>query len=210
MSIEEVDDVIAVSNDDQVIAAEEDEGIIADDDDTSGDEDDEELTSLAIHVDVLDKNPKVGDEVRVKITVTNWGDNSADNVQAGFSFVDLGENPDSSFKLVDDGGYAVTPYDGGYVVDFGFMAAGETEEVILVFLATQRGTKKIVASVTSDDSIMEPDSYYDTNITVSGDSSSADNSKAKSSASKTLPATGNPLALLALALFCIVPYYRRR
>lgn len=178
----------------------------------SGEDDDESsenLTSIAIRVDVLDK-VKVGDLFRLKVTVINWGDYPADNVQAGFSFTDLLENPDSSFILVDDGGYAVFPYDGGYVVEFGFLGAGESQDVILTFLATEAGTKKIFALVTSDNSIMEPDNYFDTTITVSGDDSGSGNNNEVSAANELLP-TGNPIAILAMALLCcIVPLYRRK
>lgn len=172
---------------------------------TSG-SDSSNLTSIAINVDVLDKNIKAGDKVRIKITVTNWGNKPANDVQAGFGITDHQGNPDSTFKLVDDGGYAVIPYDGGYVIDYGFLGAGDSKSVIITFLATEPGTKLITAIVTSDNSIQEPDSQFEGNITV-GEASA---NKAKASSAKTLHETGNPLALLALSLFCIVPYYRRK
>jgi hypothetical protein len=204
-------DELAVDNTDETIAVDEDETLAADDDDapaadaTGEDGDDTQLTSVGIRVDILDKNIKVGDKVRVKITVVNFGDYPANNVKAGFSFTDLMENPDNSFKLLNGDEYALTEADGGYEIDFGFLGAGDTKEVILLFLATEAGTKKIFSLVTSDDSIMEPDSYFDTTITVG--ESAANN---KVSAAKTLPEAGNPLALLAIALFCLVPLYRRK
>lgn len=169
---------------------------------------DDEMTSIAIRVDVLDKNIKVGDKVRVKVSVVNWGKYPTDNVIAGFSFTDLRDNPDSSFKLLDGQDLALTEADGGYEIDFGFLDAGDTKEVILTFLATEAGTKRIYALVDSDNSIMEPDNYFDTTVTVS--ENAADNNMNKVSAAKTLPEAGNPLALLAIALCCIVPLYRRK
>ncbi len=208
LAVDNADGTIAVSeNPDEVLAAEENTQTQASEASAAAtDSDTSNLTSISINVEVLDKNIKVGDKVRVKITVTNWGDYPADDVLAGFSFTDLQENLDTSFKFIDDGSYDVTQADGGYEIGFGFLGAGDTKSVVLTFLATEAGTKKIFALVTSDDSIQEPDSQFETNITVSANSAS----NAKASTSKTLPATGNPLALLALSLFCIVPYYRRK
>ncbi len=176
------------------------------------DENAEDLTSLAINVEILDKNIKAGDEFRVKITVENFGENPAENVVAGFSFTDLADNPDSSVQLVDDGGYAVTAADGGFFVDYGFLDAGDYEEVILTFLASQSGEKMIYAAVTADNVIMEPTNYFETTFTVGENSNAAGNTKAgnadKVSSAKTA-STGNPLALLGLALCGLVPYYRR-
>lgn len=208
LAIDNADETIAVSEDsDEPLAAEENTEIQdVEEPPTTTVGDESNLTSIAINVEVLDKNIKVGDKVKVKVTVINWGDYPANDVVAGFSFVDLQENLDSSFKFIDDGRYAVSQADGGYEVDFGFLGAGDTKSVVLTFLATEEGTKYIVALVTSDNSIQEPDSQFNTTITVSANSTS----NAKASTSKTLHATGNPLALLALSLFCIVPYYRRK
>ena len=205
-------DSIAVSEEDNapVAAAEDEETQSAQDADVAtADGGSSNLTSLAVKVDVLDKNPKAGDEVRFKITVSNLGDYPANNVMVGFAITDLQGNPDSSFELVDDGGYAVEPYDGGYVADFGFLGAGDTQSIVVTFLATEPGTKLFAAIVTSDDSIQEPDSEFAGNITI-GETSANNANKAKAASAETLPATGNPLALLALSLFCIVPYYRRK
>lgn len=206
LAVDDVNDAIAVDEDDDTVSDEED----GEDEDAVGaspDDEDSDLTSLAITAEVLDKNPKAGDNVRVRVTVTNWGDNPADNVLAGFGFLDMEGNPDVSFRLVDDGGYDVSEADGGYEIDFGFLGAGESQDVILTFLATEAGTKQIVAIVTSDNSILEPDSMFNTTVTVGENPQSK--AKAASSA-KSLPATGNPLALLALSLFCLVPYCRRK
>lgn len=163
-------------------------------------------TSLSVKVEILDKDVKVGDKFRVKISVKNVGENHAENVVAGFSFTDLEENMDGSFKLVDDGGYLVSPFDGGYIIEIGFLGAGDYEDVILTFLATEPGKKLVFASVAADNAVDIPLSFDNTTITVGEDS----NINNKAGASKTLPATGNPLALLAIALICIVPYCRRR
>ena len=209
IAVSDVDEPVAVADDDAALAAADDnEDLEATGDE--GDDGDETLTSVAIRVDVLDKNPKVGDNVKVKVTVTNWGDVPAENVIAGFSFVDLNENIDGSFKLVDDGGYAVTEVDGGYVIDFGYLDAGESSEVILTFLATEEGQKTIVSLVQADNAIMEPDSYFNTTITVGPKSQAANGADKVSSAAKEMHATGNPLVLLAMALCCIVPCYRRK
>lgn len=193
----------------ETIAADENDGILtaSEDDEQTAEEDvaDDPTTSLGIKVEVLDKNIKAGDTFRLKVSVKNLGNAPANNVLAGFSFVDLYENLDTSFKLVDDGGYAITPADGGYEIEFGFLDAGDTKDVILTFLATESGTKKIVSLVTSDDSILEPDSEYETTITVGEKASSA-----KAASAKTLHETGNPLALLAIALCCMVPFIRRK
>lgn len=209
LEIADADESIALSEEtDEPLAAEQDAEVLAASEQDSSSEDSKDSTSLDIKVEVLDKNPKVGDEIRVKITVKNTGKNPANDVLAGFSFTDLYENPDFSFKLVDDGGYDVSSAEGGYEVNFGFLDAGDTKEVIFTFLATEAGTKKIFSNVVSDNSELEPESEDSVTFTVSEKSS--ESTKAKASTSKTLHATGNPLALLALALFCLVPYYRRK
>ena len=111
------------------------------------------------YIKFLDKNIKVGDQFRVKVSVENFGEYPAEDVVAGFSFLDRFGNPDFSNKLVDDAGTALTEVDGGYILEFGFLAPGETQSVILKFLATEPGEKIIVAAVTADNTIMEPDSY---------------------------------------------------
>lgn len=201
LAVEDVSETIAVDDDSDDQAAPEEE--------TTATGEDLDTTSLSVKVEVLDKNIKVGDQFRVKISVKNIGKNHAEDVIAGFAFTDLKENMDSSFKLVDDGGYAVSPFDGGYLIEFGFLGAGDYENVILTFLATEAGEKHIFASVAADNSVDVPSSFDNTTITVSADSEdNANNDKA--AASKALPATGNPLALLAIALVCIVPYCRRK
>lgn len=208
----DVSDNLAVGDANENIPLSDDSDI----EETPGEEEtttgvDYEETSLSVKVEVLDKDIKVGDKFRVKISVKNIGENHAEDVVAGFSFTDLQENMDNSFKLVDDGGYAVSPFDGGYIVEFGFLGAGDYEDVILTFLATEAGEKHIFASVSADNSVDVPSSFDNTTITVSADSeNNIDNNNVKSAASKALPATGNPLALLAIALVCIVPYCRKR
>ncbi|WP_405268186.1 hypothetical protein [Methanobrevibacter sp.] len=212
LAIDNGDEDIAVTEDpDDVLAVDEEEQPlqVGEDAETAGAAADaEDLTDISIKVDVLDKNIKAGDEFRVKVTVTNDGNNPAENVVAGFAFIDLLEDPDPSFQLVDDNGYAVYPYDGGFIVEFGFLDVGESQDVILTFLATESGEKMIVAGVGADNSdINYPGSYYNTTITV-GESSNPSNNKDKVSSAKTA-STGNPLALLGLALCGLVPYYRR-
>lgn len=169
----------------------------------------EPLTSVAVRVEVLEKNIKVGDQFRVKVSVENFGEYPAEDVVAGFSFLDRFGNPDFSNKLVDDAGTALTEVDGGYILEFGFLAPGETQSVILKFLATEPGEKIIVAAVTADNTIMEPDSYSNASFIISENPNIAKHTE-KIAEAKTLPATGNPLALLALGLLCLVPCLRRR
>lgn len=224
LAVDDVDESIAINEDvDEPIAATDAEETLtaADDDETltvgeenasSGDE--QKLASLGIRVEVLDKNVKVGDKFRVKVTIINGGDIPAQSVAAGLSFTDLSENPDATFKLVDNGGHAVQDAETGWIINLDYLEAGATEEVILTFLSTESGTKYIVADVNADNSIPEQDSETNTTITVGENSNSAgnavtNNAKSKAVASKSLHATGNPLALLALALCCMVPYYRR-
>lgn len=164
----------------------------------------DEGTDVDIKVVVLDKNPKVGDKVRVKLILTNLGSNDAKNVKAQFSFTDIYENLDASFKLIDSD-HDVDEVDGGYIVTLDSLAGEGTEEILLTFLATASGEKRVFADVFADNA-MEVHYANDT-FTVSESSSS--NGNAQSRAAKTMHATGNPLALLALSLFCIVPYYRR-
>ena len=180
----------------------------ADESESTGDE--QTLASLGIRVEVLDKNIKVGDKFRVKVTIVNGGKIPAESVAAGFSFTDLLENPDATFKLVDNGAHAVEEAETGWVINMDYLEAGATEEIILTFLATESGTKYIVADVNADNSIPEHDSETNTTITVGENSNSAgDAAKVKASAAKEMYATGNPLALLALSLICVIPFYRR-
>ena len=93
-----------------------------------------------------------------------------------------------------------------------FLGPNESESVTLTFLAPEPGKKMIFASVSGDnvDSSEEAsDAYTNTTITVVADET-ADNSHAKHYSSSKMLATGNPLALLALALLVLVPYCRRR
>ena len=220
LAVDNVDQAIEVTEDaDETLGADEEaETLQANQDEEPLDPADDfgdDMTSIGIRVDVLDKNIKAGDNFRVKITVENWGENPAENVVAGFSFVDALENLDSSVKLVSSNGYALTSIDGGFFVEFGFIGAGDTKEAIITFMSTENGQKMIVAAATADNVIMEPDNYCNTTFTV-GDSSVSSSSsvsnnndnKNKVSSAKTA-ATGNPLALLGLALFGLVPYCRR-
>ncbi len=197
LAVENVDDAIAVSEDAEPLTVESDEESV------TADGVDSETTSLSVEVEVLDKNVKVGDTFRVKVTVRNTGENHAESVVAGVAFGDLNEKLDASFKLVDDDGYEVYTENGVYVIPLGFLGAGDYEEIVLTFMATEPGEKIIAATVLAENS--EEISVANTTITVSGDSSNH-----AAAASKTLPATGNPLVLLAIALICIVPYCRRK
>ena len=203
-------DVEKIAVDEQTAPVEqtEDETLLADAEDESGDSPGQ--TSCSVKIEVLDKNIKVGDEFRVKITATNLGPNDAYDAQVGVSFADLQGNIDGSFKLIDDGTYDITEADGGYVIGFGDIMNGESSDVILTFLATESGKKIIVAAVGGDN--IERNDLVFANTTISvADSGNNDNSadNKQKSAAKTMPAAGNPLALLALAVFTIVPFYRR-
>lgn len=208
LAIDNADETIAVSeNNDEPLAAEENTETLAasEDDQTLSSATTSDGTDVDIKVIALDKNPKVGDKVRIKIILTNLGSNDAKNVEAQFSFSDIYENVDATFKLVDST-HKVDEIDGGYVIKLDSLAGASTEEIIITFIATTSGTKHVDASVFSDNS-MEVHYANDT-FTVSESSNS--NKNAQSSVSKTMHATGNPLALLALSLFGIVPYYRRK
>lgn len=112
--------------------------------------------------------------------------------------------------MIDDRTYDITEADGGYVIGFGDIMNGESSDVILTFLATESGKKIIVAAVGGDN--IERNDLVFANTTISvADSGNNDNSadNKQKSAAKTMPAAGNPLALLALAVFTIVPFYRR-
>ena len=213
---EEADEPLTANEDTQPLQASEDTEPLQASEDTEtvgADDTPDDLTDLSIKVDVLDKDIKAGDEFKVKVTVTNNGNYPAEDVQAGFSFLTILGDPDDSFELVDDNGYDATPYDDGFIVEFGFLDAGDSEYVILTFLATESGEKMIVAGVSADNAnYTNPDSYCNTTFTVgessNSNSNSADN-KVKASSAKTAT-TGNPLALLGLAFCCLVPYCRRR
>ena len=198
LTLENDDEAIAVSEDTEPLAAQSDE-------ETATSDVSYDNTTLSVKVEVLDKNVKVGDTFRVKVTVRNTGENHAENVIAAVAFADLNEKQDKSFKLVDDDDYNVQSEDGLFLIPIGFLGSGDYEEVILTFLATEPGEKIVAAAVLADNMDFSPDMVDNTTITVSEDSSNH-----AAAASKTLPATGNPLALLAIALICIVPYCRRK
>ena len=220
LSAADSEDVIAATADDDALAASEsaDETLGATQDDATAAENSNsdptegiDTTFCSIKIDVLDKNYKVGDKVKVKITVTNTGIIPAEDVLVGLSFSDLQGNPDTSFKLIDDGKYAISNVEGGYEIEFGHLEPNDSQTIILTFLATQPGQKIIYASVTGDnvDSSKEAfDSYANATITVVADEGAAGG--VEQSSSKML-ATGNPLAILALALLTLAaPYCRRR
>ena len=210
LAVDNSDETLALSEEaNEPLAAQENEEVLAADSSasTTG-ADSSKSPKLTVDVEILDKNIKVGDKFRVKVTVKNTGNGPANSVAAGFSFTDLLENPDASFKLVDKGSAAVMSADSGYQINIDYLGAGETEEFVLTFLATESGTKYIFADVASDESEGHQDDATNTTITV-GENSDSSNGNVKASAAKTMHATGNPLALLALSLLCIVPYYRR-
>lgn len=202
-------DVEKIAVDEQTAPVEqtEDDALLADAEDESGDSPGQ--TSCSVKIEVLDKNIKVGDEFRVKITATNLGPNDAYDAQVGVSFADLQGNIDGSFILIDDGEYDITEADGGYVIGFGDIINGESTSIILTFLATESGEKIIVADI-GGDNIEENDLVFaNATISVADNGNNYNSTDKHKSAAKTMPATGNPLALLALAVFAIVPYYRR-
>ena len=220
LSASDSEDVVAVTVDDDALAASEsaDDALGATQDDAAaaGNSNSDptegiDTTFCSIKIDVLDKNYKVGDKVKVKITVTNIGIIAAEDVLVGLSFTDLQGNPDTSFKLIDDGKYAISNVEEGYEIEFGHLEPNESQTIILTFLATQPGQKIVHASVTGDnvDNSKEAfEAYANATITVVADEGAAGD--VKHSSSKML-ATGNPLAILALALLAlVVPYCRRR
>ncbi|WP_407377615.1 hypothetical protein [Methanobrevibacter sp.] len=194
--VDENDDALAASSSEEDIAEPEEEYA-----DSSG------KTSVSVKVEVLDKNVKVGDTFKVKLTVTNQGLNPTEDLVVAFSFADVQQNLDTSFKLVDDGTVDVTEGDGGYIVDFGYLGAGETQDVILTFLATTSGDKYIFASASGSNVEENGLNYANTTFTVS---EAGDVKEDVANVSKSMPAAGNPLALLALAILGILPYYRRK
>lgn len=206
LEIDNVDEAVSVDDDGTDDELEEDEGDYEDDpDEVDGAEDEEESTTCAISIDVLDK-PVAGDTFRIKVTVTNTGDADAENVRGVVTFADIQGKIDKGFKLVDNGGATVTEVNGAYAIDFGFLEAGDSKDVILTFLATESGPKMIVGGVTGDNVQITDESFCYVIIDVAEPAAAPK----VSAASETLPATGNPLALLALALLAIVPIYRRR
>jgi hypothetical protein len=197
-------DVEKIAVDEQTAPVEqtEDDALLADAEDESGDSSGQ--TSCSVKIEVLDKNIKVGDEFRVKITATNLGPNDAYDAQVGVSFADLQGNIDGSFILIDDGEYDITEADGGYVIGFGDIINGESTSIILTFLATESGEKIIVADI-GGDNIEENDLVFaNATISVADNGNNYNSTDKHKSAAKTMPATGNPLALLALAVFAIV------
>lgn len=223
LAIDDVDESVAVSNvadeplavdesEETLAAGENDDTLAAGEENSTAGDDAPTLASVGVNVEVLDKNIKVGDKFKVKVTVVNSGEITAKNVIVGLGYSDLLENPDATFKLLDAGIYDAQDAETGWEIYLDDMEPGVTHEIILTFLATESGTKYFGAAVNADNSNPEPDSQSNTTVTIGENQNSASssaNNKSKAVASKTLHATGNPLALLALALFGIVPYYRR-
>lgn len=215
----DVSDALSTADADEVIAATDgadetlgaaDESLSADDIPESGSATDGiDATFCSVEVKTPDKDFKVGDKVKVQIKVTNIGIIPAEDVVVGLSFTDLPGNPAFGFKLVDDGGYAISQVEGGYEIKCGFLAPNDSKTLTLTFLATEPGEFYAVASATGSNVENSDEAYDQASIIVKEDSSSAAGSNnGEPVASKNL-ATGNPLALLALALFTLVPYCRR-
>ena len=202
LKIDDVDEEVSVDEESDVVEEDVGEEDIA----PLDDEEDLEPTTLSVKVDVLDK-PVAGENFRIKVTITNTGDADAENARAAVSFTDLKATIDKSFILVDDDDADVSENNGVYRIDFGYLGAGESDDVTLTFLATQSGPKVIVAMAAADNAAPTKDSTYFAFIDVAENSNAAIKANA---AKETLPATGNPLVLLALALLAIIPCYRRR
>ena len=165
-------------------------------------------TDATVKIEVLNHNYKVGDKVKVRITVTNLGPYDAENVKVGFGFLDELENPDFSLKLIDDGKYAVRKYDTGYYLDFGFLGKNSSKSVVLTFLATESGKKTIQGGLEGD--YFTTDEYDNDTFTVTKNSNSNSNTAKKEGDVATNVPAGNPIALLLLSLFCMVPYCLKR
>lgn len=176
------------------------------------DEEIPDYTEGTLKIEVLNHNYKVGDKVKVRITVTNLGPYDAENVKVGFGFSDKYENPDGSLKLIDDGKYAVSKYDTGYYLDFGFLGKNSSKSVVLTFKATETGKKTVQAGLSGDYFITDEydnDTFTVTKKSISKSNSKTNTTKKEGDISTNVPA-GNPIALLLLSLFCVVPYCFRR
>ncbi len=174
------------------------------------DEEIPDYTEGTLKIEVLDHNYKVGDKVKIRFTVSNLGPYDAENVKVGFGILDEFENPDFSLKFIDDGKYAVTQYDTGYYLDFGFLGKNSSKSVVLTFLATESGEKSIEGGLEGDYFITDEYDADDFSVTKDPNSNSNSKSVKKATGAATNIAAGNPIAVLLLSLFCIVPYCLRR
>ena len=202
---------LAISEDDDETLAvpESEETLVASSSDSTSDSDSSKSPKLTVDIEVLDKNIKVGDKFRVKVTIKNVRNARANSVVSGVGVTDLLENPDATIKLLDAGLYNVQDTETGWEIYIDYIDPGVTHEVLLTFEATESGKKIMGADVVSDESEGHQDDTDNTIISI-GESSDSDDVKINAHAGKTMHATGNPLALLALSLFCIIPYYRRK
>lgn len=207
------DDLNAADSDDKLEVAPADDELAASSDDPEGDA--LSKTEAEIEVKVLDKNPKVGDKLRVQFTVKNTGVHRAPKLTVGMSFSDIFGNPDPSVKLYDFGTYDYKETDGGFVVDFGEFAAGESRTVICLFKLTGSGKKVINANVdgpnvsNSQDSSAFDNDTFTVSENPAADSADSSNNEQNLNSEKTA-ATGNPIVVLLVALLGLGTCYRKK
>ena len=209
-SADTTDDLNAANSDDTLEVAPADDELAASSDDSE--DDTLSKTEATVEVKVLDKNPKVGDKVRVQFTVKNTGVNTAPKLTVGMSFSDIFGNPDPSVKIYDFGTYDYKEADGGFVVDFGEFAAGESRTVTFIFKVTESGEKVVNANVDGPNVSNSEDSsaFANDTFTVSENPAADSSNNEQNLNSAKTAATGNPIVVLLVALLGLGTCYRKK
>lgn len=206
------------TDDNDIILADEDSGELADSGDDltttgtledDGDDADTGVPSLYMTLSTSKDTFKVGDTVKLHVTVKNVGKVDAPDVLASIGLTD------NLLKFLE--GYVpIADMDdmGNINIHIGFLAAGETYEADIPFEAIKSGEEIIYGTVTSGPESDHNDPRITINILdadpVEKQTTAPQKVEAKDTA-KTLPATGNPVAILGLVvvLLSCIPYFRR-
>lgn len=146
----------------------------------------------------------VGDTVKIYAEVLNTGNVTGEGVIATLSVPEL--------KFISDGGFNVTqlPYEL-YQITFGSIEPNDYRTAVLTFLATKAG-QITVNAYASGDNYFDTDGNRDSTVITIVDGNETSTTPTTVSAGnivQSLPATGNALLLLGLALCSFIPFYRR-
>lgn len=206
------------TDDNDIILTDEDSGELADSGDdllTTGpledDGDGEDVVpTLYMTLSTSKDTFKVGDIVKVHVTVKNVGKVDATDVLAS---IGLSGN---QLKFLE--GYVpIADMDdmGNVNIHIGDLAAGETYEAYIPFEAIKSGEVILYGTVTNGAECVHNDPRITITLLdadpVDKQTKSPQKVEAKNAA-KTLPATGNPVAILGLVvvLLSCIPYFRRK
>lgn len=214
LAIDDNEETVAVEQDETLAVDESAEPVAADEEDSS--QAVAEDTDIQIDLDVPKTTYKMGDRVEVKVAVTNTGNATAKNVIVKLELSDYSEEMGSILEFQEGEAMTVDVGDDGAIqIHIDSIEPGKTLIYTIPFIAVGSGDVEINAGANGDNLATVDPGYValtiepDLDIPIDAEETAEAATAAAAAKSSELPATGNPLVLLALALLAIVPVYRR-